>query len=106
MTPLGEPLPGREVYVLLSDTLTSEVPYVVTVSGVTNIVGVADGGGVDTLSYTRPPPPDTTGAAGDSIGVQPDTARVRPDTLQLSRDTLRVQEAEPRVRLPLIPRRR
>jgi len=120
MTPLGEPLPGREVYVLLSDTLTSEVPYVVTVSGVTNIVGMADGGGVDTLSYTRPPPPDTTGAAGDSIGaqpdtagagsdtigVQPDTARVRPDTLQLSRDTLRVQEAEPRVRLPLIPRRR
>jgi Bacterial Ig-like domain len=126
MTPLGEPLPGREVYVLLSDTLISEVPYVVTVSGVTNIAGTAGGGGEDTLSYTPPPPPDTTGAAGDSTSVradttvvqpdtavvqadttvvQPDTAGVQLDTLRLGRDTLLVHEVEPSVRRPLIPRR-
>lgn len=106
MTPLGEPLPGREVYVLLADTLTYDVPYVVTVSGVTNIAGTAGGGGEDTLSYTRPPPPDTTGAVGDSTGAQPDTAGVQLDTLRLRRDTLLVHDAEPRVRGLLIPRRR
>lgn len=106
MTPLGEPLPGREFYVLLADTLTYDVPYVVTVSGVTNIAGTAGGGGEDTLSYTRPPPPDTTGAVGDSTGAQPDTAGVQLDTLRLRRDTLLVHDAEPRVRGLLIPRRR
>ncbi len=106
MTPMGEPLPGREVYVLLSDTLSADVPYIVTVSGVTNIAGMAGGGGEDTLSYTPPPPPDTTGAEGDSIGAEPDTTGVRPDTLRLRRDTVLVHESEPRVRRLLIPRRR
>ncbi len=76
-TPLGQPLPGREVYVLLADTLAPDVPYVVSVSGVTNISGTAGGGGEDTLSYIPPPPPDTTGAVGDTTGVQPDTTGVR-----------------------------
>ena len=114
MTSMGEPLPGREVYVLLTDTLSADVPYIVTVSGVTNIAGMPGGGGEDTLSYTPPPPPDTTGAVGDSIGaeadtteVQPDTTMVQPDTLRLRRDTLLVHESEPRERRRLlIPRRR
>ena len=85
MTPLGQPLPGREVYVLLADTLGTDVPYVVTVSGVTNISGMVGGGGVDTLLYALPPPPDTIGAVGDTTGAQPDTAGVQPDTTLIPR---------------------
>ncbi len=111
MTPLGEPLPGREVFVLLADTLVPEVPYVVTVSGVTNIAGTAGGGGQDTLSYTPPPPPDTTGAAGDSTSVQADTTVVQPDTTGVRPDTAGVQPDTAGVRPDtlrplLIPRRR
>ena len=45
----GRPFPGREIYVLLTDTLATETPYVVTVSGVTNIAGTTGGEGQDTV---------------------------------------------------------
>lgn len=86
---LGRPLPGREAFVLLSDTLAVEVPYEVTVSGVTNIDGVGGGGGEATVLYS-PPPPDTTGAAVDTTGAQPDTTGAEPDTTGVRPDTLRL----------------
>ena len=101
-------LPKRTIYLLLSDTLVFEEAYEVSVSGVLNINGIAEGGGTEAFLRAAPPVDSVaiadsimaadSVAAADSAGVDtgaagaaatdavvPDTAGVpsaRPDTVQ------------------------
>ena len=81
------PRPQQTLVVILEGALVSEVLYQVEVSGITNINGVADGGG--TAAVTRPAPEavaeDTIQAeAGDTIqAASDDTTQATPgDTIQ------------------------
>jgi hypothetical protein len=78
-------LPKREFFVLLANPLVTDRLFQITVAGVTNINGLADGGGE--LSFTWEAPdtepeedPDSTALVPDTLGVPPDTAGVPPDT--------------------------
>ncbi len=83
-------LPKRTIYLLLSDTLVSDETYEVSVSGVTNINGIADGGG--TREFLRAAPLVDSLAIADSIAfadsiavadsiLAADSATVAPDTI-------------------------
>ena len=78
-------LPKQALYVLLADTLITESTYQLTVSGITNINGLPEGGG--TVEVLRPAPPVDTTAVADS--AQADTTGARPDTAAADRDTIR-----------------
>ena len=58
-------LPKRTIYLLLSDTLIAEETYEVSVTGVTNINGIIEGGGTE--EFLRPAPPVDSTAIADSI---------------------------------------
>lgn len=75
--PPDEPLPSRELILLLPDPLLPDSAYYVEVEGVVNIRGLPGGGGSAAFVAPPPPadeaavdttgvaaPPDTTGAAG------------------------------------------
>jgi hypothetical protein len=108
-------LPKRTIYLLLSDTLVAEETYEVSVSGVTNINEVADGGGTEEILRALPPvnstaiadslaladsilAADSAAATPDSIppdAVQPDT--IRPDTVSgdtIPRDTIQTDDRQ------------
>ncbi len=75
-------LPQQEIFVLLADSLAPNQLYKVTVSRVTNINGVEEGGGETRFSWEPPErveeEADTVGAGADTLGVPPDTGRVVP----------------------------
>jgi hypothetical protein len=76
------PLPGRRLVALLASPLEVDVEYDVTVSGVTNINGVGDGGGETTLLLPPPePPPNRPEPSPDGAppGAPPPAAA--PDTI-------------------------
>ncbi len=58
-------LPSRELIFLPHAPLLPDTAYVIRVRGVTNIRGVAGGGGTAAFVTPAPPPPDT--AAGDTV---------------------------------------
>ena len=65
----GPPLPARELILLLQAPLVPGESYEVDVAGITNVNGMADGGGVVELMVpAAPPPPDPADAPG---GVDP-----------------------------------
>lgn len=78
-TPDGRPLPGRTLFLPLSTPLPPGQAYLLEVEQVTNLNGVAGGGGsarivvpaVDTTAQ-----PDTAAAADSAGGVPPDTGAV------------------------------
>ena len=83
-------LPKRTIYLLLSDTLIAEETYELSVSGVTNINGVAGGGG--TAEIVRAAPPVDSVAIADSI-LAADSAAAALDTI--SQDTIRPDTIRP-----------
>jgi hypothetical protein len=75
-------LPQQEFFVRMADTLPSNRLLVATISGVTNINGLPDGGGEASFEW-EPPEEEAadTVAAPDTAGVLPDTGNVTlPDT--------------------------
>jgi hypothetical protein len=79
--PDGRPLPTRELILVLDGPLPPEVRFRVTVSEVTNIVGLGGGGGE--AVFFREAPADTASVEPDSTAVPPDTASVPPDTVSV-----------------------
>lgn len=74
------PRPQQTLFVILDGELVPGVLYEAELEGITNINGVAEGGG--TITFTRPippPPQDTTGTATDS--VPRDTTGVVTDSM-------------------------
>lgn len=85
----AEPLPSREMGLLLDRPLMPDTTYFVTVWNVTNIRGLAGGGGSARFRTPRPAPPDTAAAdstaadstAADTVGARgaaPDSPGVKP----------------------------
>jgi hypothetical protein len=76
------PLPGRRLVALLASPLEVDVEYDVTVSGVTNINGVSQGGGDATL-LLPPPEPERTLPEPQPDGAPPGDAPppAAPDTV-------------------------
>ncbi|NNL30145.1 MAG: hypothetical protein HKO77_03940 [Gemmatimonadetes bacterium] len=77
-------LPARRIVLLLDAPLAYDVVYSVTVSGVTNLVGLDGGGGESEFILERPPPPEPavldSGAVADT-GVVDTTAVVDTTTV-------------------------
>lgn len=65
-----EPLPSRELILLLTDPLLPDTAYYVEVEGVVNIRGIPGGGG--TAPFVAPPPPADT-AVADTAAEARDT---------------------------------
>lgn len=80
------PRSEQSLYVLLARPMEQGVQYTVRVSGIVNINEVEDGGGVDSLTWT-PPPPDTAAAPADTTGASPDTTGVPADTTTAPADS-------------------
>ena len=72
-------LPLQNFFALLADSLSPDVLYQVTVTGVENINGVGSGGGESGITWDPPEALDTA-VVQDTAGVLPDTAGVPPDT--------------------------
>lgn len=66
-----EPLPSRNLILLLPGVLNPDTTYLVEVEGVVNIRGVAGGGGA--APFRAPAAPDTT-AADSAAAAEPDSA--------------------------------
>ena len=90
--PLAPPpiLPLQNFFALLADSLSPDVLYQVTVTGVENINAVGGGGGESGITWNPPELPDTSVVPSDTAGVPPDTAVVPPDTTGVPPDTTEV----------------
>jgi hypothetical protein len=85
-------LPQQEFFVLLTEALTANQPYRVTITGLANINGLGGGGGEGTFTWEPPEPApgegrDTAAVAPDTSGVPPDTSALPPDTSGAPPDT-------------------
>lgn len=54
---LGEPLPARELMVVLDQPLVPEAEYLVELGGILNLAGIGGGGGGATIRVPAAPPP-------------------------------------------------
>jgi hypothetical protein len=78
-------LPARELVVLLPEPLQHETRYFVVVEGVTNIQGVAGGGGTAPFRTAAPPAEPTPDAAPDPSPDAPPDDEIPPEPMPRER---------------------